>query len=171
MVYIGKVEWSGSVAFEQRNGLLRLAAAGAFQGRHGGMGLGWSCSRSWRRRRSFLPGHKVVNTVALQVVCDTCPFTAITWSEACPRRKLPSLGDVGHAVALEQVQIGSRVNGHVDGRVFRINVSGFVGSFKVIGFVAGATARSARGFARASRAGLVTNGFATRCDGVSMWRV
>lgn len=68
----------------------------------------------------FLLRHKIVNTIdrsdffgELRSFRDTGPFAAVTWSESCPWSELSGLGDVRHAVALKQIQISARVNGHV----------------------------------------------------------
>ena len=91
--------------------------------------------------------HEIVDTVdrtnfwrRFHVIGHAGPFPAIAWSKSRSRRKLPSLSDMGHAMALEQVEIGPRVNRHVDRRLLRVDVCGFVRTFGMVGFVAGTTA-------------------------------
>lgn len=69
-------------------------------------------SRVWRRR--CLLGSEIVNTIDRRrlVICNASPLSAITWF-AHPRGKLTSLCDVGHAMRLEQIEVGSGVVGDV----------------------------------------------------------
>ena len=71
----------------------------------------WVDDGRQRRRRSLL-GQEIVNTVVRSnlVLCHAGPLAAITWF-ADSWCELASLGDVGHAVALEEIQVGTGING------------------------------------------------------------
>jgi hypothetical protein len=97
-----------------------------------------------QRRRWSLLRHEIINTIVRSnlIVRHTGPLAAITWS-ADSWSELSSLGDVGHAVGLEKVEVGTGVNG-IQGRA-RSHVSCLVGAHiltngHVIGLVTGAAA-------------------------------
>jgi hypothetical protein len=67
-------------------------------------------SKRWGWR---LAGHEVVNTVGRSnlIVGHTSPLSAVTWL-ADPGCELSGLRNVGHAMALQEVEVGSGIDGH-----------------------------------------------------------